>query len=172
MIIRTIIVITKRALISRDIKCLWKNMSVLPPSHHLLAFPATIAISSAIAASPTISFCRTTPINSHFTPPPPPRPAHLHASPLLSTGRSPLDLGLPASHDWFFMHFCPGTMTTHAESINSDLQRLIRSVSEAYPKCSLDSNYYRSLLGIWYHFQTLSLVSLTKNVTGEWRKHT
>ena len=23
----------------------------------------------------------------------------------------------------FFMHFCPGTMTTHAESINSDLQR-------------------------------------------------
>ena len=22
-----------------------------------------------------------------------------------------------------FMHFCPGTMTTHAESINSDLQR-------------------------------------------------
>ena len=21
------------------------------------------------------------------------------------------------------MHFCPGTMTTHAESINSDLQR-------------------------------------------------
>ena len=22
----------------------------------------------------------------------------------------------------FFMHFCPGTMTTHAESINSDLQ--------------------------------------------------
>ena len=24
---------------------------------------------------------------------------------------------------YFFMHFCPGTMTTHAESINSDLQR-------------------------------------------------
>ena len=24
----------------------------------------------------------------------------------------------------FFMHFCPGTMTTHAKSINSDLQRL------------------------------------------------
>ena len=23
----------------------------------------------------------------------------------------------------FFMHFCPGTMTTHAESINSDPQR-------------------------------------------------
>ena len=23
----------------------------------------------------------------------------------------------------FFMHFCPGTITTHAESINSDLQR-------------------------------------------------
>ena len=23
----------------------------------------------------------------------------------------------------FFMHFCPGTMTTHTESINSDLQR-------------------------------------------------
>ena len=23
----------------------------------------------------------------------------------------------------FLMHFCPGTMTTHAESINSDLQR-------------------------------------------------
>ena len=23
----------------------------------------------------------------------------------------------------FFMHFCPGTMTTQAESINSDLQR-------------------------------------------------
>ena len=23
----------------------------------------------------------------------------------------------------FFMHFCPGTMTTHAESINSDLER-------------------------------------------------
>ena len=23
----------------------------------------------------------------------------------------------------FFMHFCPGTMTTHAESINSDLRR-------------------------------------------------
>ena len=23
----------------------------------------------------------------------------------------------------FFMRFCPGTMTTHAESINSDLQR-------------------------------------------------
>ena len=23
----------------------------------------------------------------------------------------------------YFMHFCPGTMTTHAESINSDLQR-------------------------------------------------
>ena len=23
----------------------------------------------------------------------------------------------------FFMHFCPGTMTTHAESISSDLQR-------------------------------------------------
>ena len=22
-----------------------------------------------------------------------------------------------------FMHFCPGMMTTHAESINSDLQR-------------------------------------------------
>ena len=22
----------------------------------------------------------------------------------------------------FFMHFCPGTMTTHVESINSDLQ--------------------------------------------------
>ena len=24
---------------------------------------------------------------------------------------------------YFFMHFCPGTMTTHAETINSDLQR-------------------------------------------------
>ena len=24
---------------------------------------------------------------------------------------------------YFFMHFCPGTITTHAESINSDLQR-------------------------------------------------
>ena len=24
---------------------------------------------------------------------------------------------------FFFMHFCPETMTTHAESINSDLQR-------------------------------------------------
>ena len=24
---------------------------------------------------------------------------------------------------YLFMHFCPGTMTTHAESINSDLQR-------------------------------------------------
>ena len=24
---------------------------------------------------------------------------------------------------FFYMHFCPGTMTTHAESINSDLQR-------------------------------------------------
>ena len=24
---------------------------------------------------------------------------------------------------FFFMHFCPGTMTTHAESINSHLQR-------------------------------------------------
>ena len=24
---------------------------------------------------------------------------------------------------FLFMHFCPGTMTTHAESINSDLQR-------------------------------------------------
>ena len=24
---------------------------------------------------------------------------------------------------FFFMHFCPGTMTTHAESTNSDLQR-------------------------------------------------
>ena len=23
----------------------------------------------------------------------------------------------------FFFHFCPGTITTHAESINSDLQR-------------------------------------------------
>ena len=23
----------------------------------------------------------------------------------------------------FFMHFCPGTITTHAESISSDLQR-------------------------------------------------
>ena len=23
----------------------------------------------------------------------------------------------------FFMHFCPGTMTTNEESINSDLQR-------------------------------------------------
>ena len=27
------------------------------------------------------------------------------------------------SQDFFFMHFCPGTITTHAESINSDLQR-------------------------------------------------
>ena len=26
-------------------------------------------------------------------------------------------------HFFLFMHFCPGTMTTHAESINSDLQR-------------------------------------------------
>ena len=26
-------------------------------------------------------------------------------------------------HKFFFMNFCPGTMTTHAESINSDLQR-------------------------------------------------
>ena len=29
-------------------------------------------------------------------------------------------------HSFFkkiFMHFCPGTMTTHAESIHSDLQR-------------------------------------------------
>ena len=25
--------------------------------------------------------------------------------------------------NYFFMHFCPGTMTTHAESIKSDLQR-------------------------------------------------
>ena len=25
--------------------------------------------------------------------------------------------------EYFFMHFCPGTMTNHAESINSDLQR-------------------------------------------------
>ena len=24
--------------------------------------------------------------------------------------------------DYFFMHFCPETITTHAESINSDLQ--------------------------------------------------
>ena len=24
---------------------------------------------------------------------------------------------------FLFMHFCPGTITTHAESINSDLQR-------------------------------------------------
>ena len=24
---------------------------------------------------------------------------------------------------FFYMHFCPGTMTTHVESINSDLQR-------------------------------------------------
>ena len=24
---------------------------------------------------------------------------------------------------FFYMHFCPGTITTHAESINSDLQR-------------------------------------------------
>ena len=24
---------------------------------------------------------------------------------------------------FFYMHFCPGTMTTHTESINSDLQR-------------------------------------------------
>ena len=24
---------------------------------------------------------------------------------------------------YIFMHFCPGTMTTHTESINSDLQR-------------------------------------------------
>ena len=24
---------------------------------------------------------------------------------------------------YFFMHFCPGTITTHAELINSDLQR-------------------------------------------------
>ena len=24
---------------------------------------------------------------------------------------------------WFFMHFCPGTMTPHSETINSDLQR-------------------------------------------------
>ena len=24
---------------------------------------------------------------------------------------------------FFFMHFCPGTITTHTESINSDLQR-------------------------------------------------
>ena len=26
-------------------------------------------------------------------------------------------------HPFFFMHFCPGLMRTHAESINSDLQR-------------------------------------------------
>ena len=26
-------------------------------------------------------------------------------------------------HVYFCMHFCPGTMTTHAESIDSDLQR-------------------------------------------------
>ena len=26
-------------------------------------------------------------------------------------------------NEFFFMHFCPGTMTTHAELINSDLQR-------------------------------------------------
>ena len=26
-------------------------------------------------------------------------------------------------YNFFFMHFCPGTVTTHAESINSDLQR-------------------------------------------------
>ena len=25
--------------------------------------------------------------------------------------------------NFLFMHFCPGTMTTHADSINSDLQR-------------------------------------------------
>ena len=25
----------------------------------------------------------------------------------------------------FFMHFCPGAMPTHAESINSDLQRVL-----------------------------------------------
>ena len=28
-----------------------------------------------------------------------------------------------SSYTAFFMHFCPGTITIHAESINSDLQR-------------------------------------------------
>ena len=27
------------------------------------------------------------------------------------------------THSHFFMHFCPGTRTTHAESVNSDLHR-------------------------------------------------
>ena len=33
------------------------------------------------------------------------------------------DYDTPGKHCHFFMHFCPGTMTTHAESIDSDLQR-------------------------------------------------
>ena len=28
----------------------------------------------------------------------------------------------PGFYRFYFMHFCPGTMTTHAESINSELQ--------------------------------------------------
>ena len=48
--------------------------------------------------------------------------------PVVSAGdlNHDLDIIYQSAHQWkmeFFMHFCPGTITTHAESINSDLQR-------------------------------------------------
>ena len=39
------------------------------------------------------------------------------------TGKSYLEIANEYVFILLFMHFCPGTMTTHAESINSDLQR-------------------------------------------------
>ena len=48
----------------------------------------------------------------------------LHQRELIIVPSAVLPGILSALHIYiFFMHFCPGTITTHAESINSDLQR-------------------------------------------------
>ena len=74
--------------------------------------------------SPNLVFSRTPP------PPHPPTPMLFHNPPNCAQQNFYLNLTCdlthptqPTFHALFFMHFCPGTITTHAESINSDLQR-------------------------------------------------